>query len=96
VKIIIKEHFASDFTSREAGEMLRNLILNSTENKIELDFRDLKVASASFFDEGLVKLFDYGWKEEDFTNRLDLQNIFHKDLSLFQKILEMKGHKINK
>jgi len=91
--ISIKESFSDDFTSREAGEKLRNLILNS-KTKVIIDFQNLQIASASFFDEGLAKLVEHGWGDKDFREKMELQNIFHKDLALFHKILELKGIKL--
>jgi hypothetical protein len=94
MNILIKEAFSNDFTSREAGEKLRNTILTSN-TKVTLDFKGLQIASASFFDEGLAKLMEHGWNENDFRDKLELKNIFHKDLALFHKILELKGIKLS-
>lgn len=90
MKIIIKEKFKNDFTTRDAGENLRNIILNSNE-KVTLDFLDLKIASASFFDEGIGKLSSHGWTQDDYNTKLEIINIFSKDYLLLKKILSMRG-----
>ena len=76
--------------TRIAGERLRNLILNAKENVV-LDFIDLKIASASFFDEGLAKLTLEGWKKPDFEKKIVLKNIYKMDLKLLISTCKVRG-----
>ena len=56
MEIIIKNEFKDDFKTRPAGEKLRIRILSSLEKEesIILDFREITIASVSFFDEGFA------------------------------------------
>ncbi len=92
MKIIIKERFKNDFTTREAGEQLRKMILSSSE-KIIIDFADVKIASASFFDEGIAKLAHEGWNKQDLDSRIEFINIFSKDLELMHDTCLTRGIK---
>ncbi|MCB0327675.1 MAG: STAS-like domain-containing protein [Bdellovibrionales bacterium] len=90
MKIKIAEKFSEDFVTRNAGEKLRNLILQS-ENPIVLDFLDTKIASASFLDEGIAKLVDYGWTQNDYDHKLHFENMFHMDQSLLKQVCKERG-----
>lgn len=90
MNILIKEEFKDDFTTRVAGERLRKLILSADE-AITLDFSDLKIASASFFDEGLAKLVEEGWKKVNFEEKLILKNIYKMDLKLLVSTCKVRG-----
>lgn len=90
MNINIKKTFEDDFTTRVAGERLRNLILKANDT-VSLDFENLKVASASFFDEGLAKLAKNGWKKEDYENKLTLKNIYKMDLKLLASTCKARG-----
>ena len=59
-------------------------------SSIELDFSDLKIASASFFDEGIAKLIDHGWDANNLKTKLTFTNLFPKDKELLHKILKLK------
>jgi len=57
MKIVIKDTFSKDYITREAGEKLRNMIIQSNE-VLTIDFSNTKIASTSFFDEAFAKLSD--------------------------------------
>ena len=88
--INIKKEFENDFTSREAGERLRHLIIGCN-NGVELDFLSLKIASASFFDEGIAKLSEENWTSEKLNSLVTIRNIFPRDLLLLQKVCKTRG-----
>lgn len=88
--IKIKEHFIDDYTSREAGEKLRQLILHNPK-PIEIDFSELKIASASFFDEGLAKLAQEGWDSKMFNASLRLIGLFTLDAKLLIQTCHHRG-----
>ena len=90
MKIKIKDEFKDDYTTRVAGERLRNLILASNE-PIELDFTNLKIASASFFDEGIAKLADHGWTATQVEQQVKFNNMFHRDRELLISVCEYRG-----
>jgi hypothetical protein len=92
--INIKEKFQDDFTSRIAGEKLRKTITDSSE-EIVIDFKDLKIASASFFDEGIAKLALEGWDHNKLNSRLKVKNIFTRDLQLLISVCNTRGLEIN-
>ena len=73
--IFIRETFKNDYTTRDAGEKLRHMILLS-KKKIMLDFSDIKIASASFFDEGIAKLSLEGWDSKKLNDQLEFKNLF--------------------
>jgi len=94
--IQIKKDFASDYISRVAGERLREIILkeSSIKTPLTLNFKDLKIASTSFFDEAFAKLTDEGWDWKDLLKRVHLKNIYKKDLELLSYMCtqrKMKG-----
>lgn len=93
MKIIIGEEFKNDFTTREAGEKLRKIIITSNE-KLELDFINVKIASASFFDEGIAKLAEEGWSSERVKTMLAFENIFSRDLELLKSVCLGRNIKI--
>lgn len=93
MNILIKEVFKDDFTTRDAGEKLRLLILGSND-KVTLDFKDIKIASASFFDEGIAKLAFENWKKVDFENKIEFINIFSNDLVLIKNTCKVRGIKL--
>lgn len=90
--ISIRNDFKQDHTSREAGEKLRLLILESREC-ITIDFSEVVIASASFFDEGIAKLIDESWTKKDFEKKIVLKNIFRRDLQLLVTTCEIRGIK---
>lgn len=93
MKIIICEDFKNDFTTREAGEKLRKLIVQADE-KVELDFINIKIASASFFDEGIAKLVLEGWSSEKVKEMISFKNIFSRDLELLKSVCTGRDLKI--
>ena len=91
MKVIIKENFKEDYTTRPAGERLRDIILEN-EELIEIDFSEVKVASASFFDEAFAKLIsEYNWKKIDFDTRVKFLNLYKHDLSLLNQVCQTRG-----
>jgi len=85
MKILICEIFKDDHTSRPAGEKLRRMIVESTE-KVVLDFKDVKIASSSFFDEGIAKLAFEGWDSSKIINRITFKNLFPMDERLLKEV----------
>jgi len=81
--MIIPEIFKSDFVSREAGERLRILLSESITSKrhTEVDFAHQVIASTSFLDEGLAKLYlDFSDTEISAYVSLLNMNTFDADL----------------
>lgn len=93
MKIIIGKDFKDDYTTREAGEKLRKIIVQANE-KMELDFTDIKVASASFFDEGIAKLALEGWSSEKIQEMISFENIFNRDMELLKSVCLGRNIKI--
>lgn len=94
-RINIRREFASDFISREAGERLRQLILEAAEgdNSIEIDFGGKIIASTSFFDEGFAKLAEYGWTREKLFSIIKLKNINERDLEVLSDLFDKRAHR---
>ena len=93
MKIIIKDKFEDDYTTRVASEKLRKMITNTTE-KIVLDFSNVKVASASFFDEGIAKLSEESWDSNKVNAFLIFENLFKRDKELLISVCENRSIKI--
>ena len=91
MKIIIKTEFSNDYTTRIAGEQLRHL-LTKCSGESEVDFSEVKIASASFFDEAFAKLIledpDKPWF--DF---ISVTNIHKMDDILLTKVCIARGLK---
>jgi hypothetical protein len=85
MKIVIGNEFKNDFTTRVAGERLRKMIVQSTD-KVVLDFVNVKIASASFFDEGIAKLGEEGWNSKKIKETVSFENIFKKDMELLRSV----------
>jgi hypothetical protein len=90
VRIIIKDKFKDDYTTRVAGEKLRKIIISAGE-KIILDFSDVKIASASFFDEGIAKLSEENWDSKKVRAFLVFENLFKKDKELLISVCENRN-----
>jgi hypothetical protein len=88
--ISIKNDFPADYTTRAAGEKLRKQILEAN-TPLTIDFTDIVIASASFFDEGMAKLIDEGWVKADLERDLVLKNIFRRDLKLLIDTCSLRG-----
>ena len=88
--IKVATEFKDDFTTRQAGERLRNIILTSKE-KIVVDFNQVIVASASFFDEAFAKLAHEGWSSEKINQQISIENIFSRDLDLLRQTCKIRG-----
>jgi glycine cleavage system pyridoxal-binding protein P len=93
VKIIIKDMFKDDYTTRIAGEKLRKMIGKTTEKMI-LDFSNIKIASASFFDEGIAKLGEENWDSNKVNALLVFENLFKRDKELLKSVCENRNIKI--
>ena len=88
----IKQEFADDFISREAGERLRNIILEATKNDapVEIDFTGKIIASTSFFDEGFAKLIEHGWTKEKMFSLIKFKNIHKRDMQVLEDLFEKR------
>ncbi len=95
-KIIIKDEFAHDWISRAAGEALRQRILKLTEagDEVKLDFKGVTIASTSFFDEGIAKLLDLGWTEDEINNRIICTEMHRRDREMLALILKRRGKQL--
>lgn len=93
--IRIKDCFKNDWISREAGERLRRMIIESTTHGevVEIDFQDTIIASTSFFDEGFAKLTESGWTKSKLHSLVRLKNCHEKDKSLLEMMCENRGMK---
>ncbi|MEI8347527.1 MAG: DUF4325 domain-containing protein [Pseudomonadota bacterium] len=91
--IIISKEFKDDYTTRKAGEKLRQIIIASP-GPVTLDFKDLKIASSSFFDEGLAKLSENEWDTKKFHEKIKILNLFKMDYFLLKDACQMRGLKI--
>lgn len=93
MKIMIKEIFKDDYISREAGEKLRNFILENygKKQKTILDFSNISIASTSFFDEGLAKLKLDGWETNTYLDFVEIKNLSPLDTELLNKVLKYRG-----
>ncbi len=95
--IRIAEEFKEDHISRIAGERLREMILsiwssiNRRDEKVELDFGGLIIASTSFFDEGIAKLALNEWTLEDFQKRITITNLNKRDYGVLKQVCEYRG-----
>lgn len=87
---MIKNEFKDDYTTRSAGERLRNQII-SANTKITIDFEGIKVASASFFDEGIAKLGLEGWDAKRIQDSIDFKNMFKRDKELLISVCEIRN-----
>lgn len=93
MKITIKTDFKEDYISREAGERLRKIILESVnkEEPIEIDFQGIVVASTSFFDEAIAKLGEAGWDREKMKVWIQFKNLHPKDKELMLGLCDFRG-----
>lgn len=92
-KVNIKSDFADDWISRKAGENLRCLIIEAAGNneKIEIDFAGLLIASTSFFDEGFAKLAKSGWTREKLSSQITFKNLHPKDKMILEEMCRNRG-----
>lgn len=94
LKIIIEDEFKDDYTTRIAGEKLRKMIVTA-QGKVELDFSNLKIASASFFDEGIAKLSEENWDSQKINENLVFKNLFRRDRELLESVCHIRKIKID-
>lgn len=92
-KINIKKEFAGDYITREAGERLRQAIVQAFAAglKTELDFSGIIIASTSFFDEGLAKLALHGWEQKQFEENVIIKNLNPRDRKVLEKMCAYRG-----
>lgn len=93
ININIKSDFSGDYVTRVAGENLRKMILEADlkNQKIEIDFSDVTIASTSFFDEGFAKLIESGWTMKKMESQIILKNIKSKDRRVLLKMCKNRG-----
>ena len=93
--INIKGQFADDWITRQAGERLRNLIVETTKSdtSVEIDFSGVTVASTSFFDEGFAKLAESGWTAEKMKSLVKLKNINKRDREILEDLFRKRERK---
>ena len=94
MKIMIKEKFSDDTITREAGEKLRKMICQ-TQGPLILDFKALKVASSSFFDEGVAKLVLEGFDEKWVNENITFLNLHKLDAALLKQVCLARGMKLD-
>ena len=96
MKIGIKNEYAKDFITREAGERLRNQISDQINNgeEVVLDFKGLVVASTSFFDEGIAKLETEN-SIKNAVQKLRFLNLHPRDQELLELLCRKRGMKIH-
>jgi hypothetical protein len=100
MKIIIKDEFSNDYISRQAGERLRMMINNclAKKEKCELDFKNMKVASVSFFDEAIAKLSENTQKDQSPSSLSPLIifiDLYEMDKNLLLQLCEGRGLSID-
>lgn len=93
INVNIRNDFPGDYVTRVAGENLRRMILeaDSQDQKIEIDFSGVTIASTSFFDEGFAKLSDSGWTMEKLKTQITLKNIKPKDHIILLEMCKNRG-----
>lgn len=94
-KIKIKKDFKDDYITRAAGERLRLLIetVAIQNEKMEIDFGGIVIASTSFFDEGFAKLALIGWDKKKMARHVVLKNLNPRDAQVMEKMCEFRGLK---
>lgn len=92
-QVYLKDDFRQDYISRAAGERLRRMIQNAAEasDTIEIDFKEVIVASTSFFDEGFAKLALEGWDKNRFEQVVKLKNLNPRDAKVMDKMCAYRG-----
>ena len=96
MKILMKKTFSADYISRMAGEKLRKMIIESIKKNesLILDFEDLIIASTSFFDEGIAKLFEENIDPLDFHKYIKLENLNKNDFKVLKQVSDYRGFKL--
>ncbi|MFA4972084.1 MAG: STAS-like domain-containing protein [bacterium] len=97
-RIDIKKEFPDDRMSREAGERLRNMILDAVNEggRVEVDFGGLIIASTSFLDEGLAKLASHGWTPEKLKSAISFKNLHPRDRKVMEDLFDTQALKSRK
>ncbi len=89
----MKKEFGKDTITREAGERLRQLILEAEKKgkTIEIDFSGMTIASTSFFDESIAKLVTEGWDKKRFEKTVRLKGLNPRDQKLLEDLCQYRG-----
>jgi len=88
MEIILKDMCAKQTITRNDGEVIFRMIKDAwdREDKINIDFGNILIASVSFLDEAFGKLaFDYS--KEFLTQKLSFNNMEEYDRALLNDIL---------
>lgn len=94
ITIEIKKEFRSDYITREAGERLRQQIVEAVRNSqtVTVDFLDIVVASTSFLDEAFSKLADVKEVEaKDVERYLVIKNLDPRDKQVLDTVSKLRG-----
>ena len=83
---IEKDFTPEERMTREGGEKLRSMILDST-HPISIDFHLKPIASVSFWDESIAKLLLHGWSKNEIKEKIVFKNIHHRDEPIIEKLL---------
>jgi hypothetical protein len=96
MNIVIRDVFKDDYISRQAGEKLRFMIIDSIKkkNKLILDFSELIVASTSFFDEGFAKLCDEKIDVQEFMDYIVLKDLNKNDFKVLKQVSDYRGFQL--
>lgn len=91
-RIDIRKEFPDDRMSREAGERLRNMIIDAVDKDgcVEIDFGGLIIASTSFLDEGLAKLAEHSWSREKLYSTITFKGLHPRDREVMEDLFD--GH----
>lgn len=98
IEINIFKVFANDYVTREAGELLRKMILeNMAAEKITVIVLNNKmVASTSFFDEGIAKLALTKIEKEKIKQLLMFKDIHKFDVPTLLAVCKHRGLVLDK
>jgi len=91
--INISIEFKKDYISREAGERLRNIILEAKKEQtvLTLDFQGIIIASTSFFDEGIAKLVDENWNKKTLNQYVTFKDLNPHDKKVLNTVCKYRG-----
>jgi hypothetical protein len=93
MEIILKDMCAKQTITRNDAEVISRMIKDAwdREDKINIDFGNILIASVSFLDEAFGKLaFDYS--KELLTQKLSFNNMEEYDRALLNDILVSRYH----
>ncbi len=86
--IDIKQTCGKKIITRDDGEVIRNIIFNAwgQEDRIELDFKNIQIASVSFIDEAFGMLTN-AFTRDEMKSKLNFVNMDIYDKQLLNDIL---------